>query len=598
MTTTEPPEELKRQLPHDPRLWARNFLRHPNDPSRPYDFYTDDEDQFLYYLTDDEGPMNPAQWGDINIFLFARGCLKTFTVSTIAAWGLDSYPSLEAVVSAPVDDQREEVIDRFRIKAEQSGLLDRAEQNSMRHMKFRNTTVDPQSGREYTTYSHLKSRTAWGGGDKLRGLHAHLGVLDESQDVDEGTFSTFLETIDRGVPQVDYFPTIFIIGTPKMANTFFNRLWEMSDQQSWDNDDKEWVQQSESDVFLPPELSQTQTELEERIQELKEERYTASERGNGQRVEELTEMIDTFNDELSDIEGFTVRGWHVDQYNSPLHREKDIAFKRETYSTRKFKNEVEATFYSPDNDLITTEDVWNTAFVDEGWQPTPRYDDTLTVLGCDWGGGKGEGAARTVIGVAEVTPDGERMALLNMHICDPDLSHAEERERIDEWMTKYDVDIGVVDEGHGDTDREELQDEYGYNDGAQQSIYGCWYGNVKDKEEIKWNRFNNQRRFFTASKTYCVKKMAEDFKNGQIRIPQHDLSFDSKRSDGTRVVEQLSAPYTERDETRTGSTRTRVVSDGDDDVFDMVTYCWIAANMVPTRRVNRTPKSHTRPGYE
>lgn len=600
MPSEQPPEELQRQLPHDPRLWVRNYLRHPNDPARGYDFYDDTKSKFLYYLVDDDGPMNPEEWGNINVLLFARGCLKTFTVSSIAAWAIDMYPSLETVVTAPVDDQREEVIQRFNTKVEQSGMAERRERNAMRHMKFRNTAIDRETGETYTAYSHMKSRTAWEGGDKLRGLHGHIGIIDESQDVDEGTFSTFLEAIDREVPQVDYFPTIFVIGTPKMSGTFFHRLWQMSDQKSWSRDDKEWVAQDEADEFLPEEMKERKKEIQEKVKNLKEERHTASENGNGERVEELTELIEDFEDELDEMEGFTVRGWHLDQENSPIHDKRDIAFKRETYSKKKFENEVNAHFYTPEHDLITNDDVWQRSFIEERFKPEPEWPNTLTVLGVDWGGGSGEGAAKTVVGVGELTPseDGQQdLKLLNVEILDPDLSSKEEREFIDGWMRKYDVDIGVVDEGYGDTDRESLQDEYGYDDGGDSRIYGCWYGNVKDKEEIKWNRFNDRRRFFTAAKTFMVESMAEDFKDGRIKIPKEDLSFDSKRSKGTIIVDQLTAPYTEKKETQSGRTKKIVESDRNDDVFDMLTYVWMAAYKVPSRRTIKKVGTHERKGY-
>lgn len=597
MSSVEPPQEIKNKLPHDPRLWARNMLRHPNSPQRPYDFYDGEQENFLHYLADDDGPLVPQNWGNINVLLFGRGCLKTFSVSTIAAWACYIYPSIEVVITAPVDDQREEVVERFNQKVEESGLAEFRERDSMRHMKFRRSATDPDTGEQFAAYSHMKSRTAWNDGDKLRGLHGHVGIIDESQDVDEGTFSTFLEAIDRGVPQVDYFPTIFVIGTPKMANTFFHRLWRMSDKKDWDGDEREWVAEDEPQEFLPEDLQSKREDCNEKLIELTEERDTAKERGNTSRVEDLDGLIEKHKEELDEIEGFTVRGWHIDQEASPLHDSRDVAFKRETYSKRKFHNEVMAEFYSPENDLITNDDVWDTAFVEERWKPEPQYDETLTVLGCDWGGGSGEGAAKTVVGVGEVTPDGEHIETLNAEILDPDLSHKEEREFIDNWMKQYDVDIGVVDEGHGDTDRETLQDEFGYDDANAQTIYGCWFGNVKDKETVKWNRFENQKRFFTTAKTYMAKSMAEDFKNGKIRIPKESLAFDSKQSMGTQIVEQLTAPYSEQDETRDGKKKTRIVSERNDDFFDMMVYLWIAATKVQPPRPDRSPSTHERPGY-
>lgn len=592
MSTTAPPEEVQQKLPHDPRLWARNFLRHPNDPSRPYDFYDDTKDEFLYYLADDEGPMNPEQWGDINILLFARGCLKTFTVATVNAWGVDMYPALESVVTAPVDDQREEVIERFRTKVEQSGMDERMEKNSMRHMKFKNYTVG-EDGEKYPSYSHMKSRTAWNEGNKLRGLHGHIGNIDESQDVDEGTFSTFLEAIDRSVPQVDYFPTIFVIGTPKLAGSFFHRLWRMSDQKSWDAESRDWSQQKEPDEFLPEDMQRERDELEEKIDEIEDEIETCDDSG---RLEELQSLKQEFQDEIDDMEGFQVRGWHLDQMNSPLHDNREIAFKRETYSKKKFENEVKAKFYTPEHDLITQEDVWAAFDQERRFHPEERFPETDTYLSVDWGGGSGEGAANTVLGVAEETPDGG-LDVLNIDILDPDMSSADERDQIATWMEQYNVNVGVVDEGYGDTDREALQDEYGYGANDQQTIYGCWYGNVTDKEEIKWNRFEEEKRFFTTSKTFMVKKMAEDFSAGHITIPAGGLSFDTKQSKGTMIVEQLSAPYTDKRETQGGKNKIVVKSDRNDDVFDMMTYLWIAANKVQSGRTLKQIGSHERPGY-
>ena len=587
-----PPKELQDALPHDPRLWARNFLRHPNDPSRGYDFYDDTKDKFLYYLAEDEGPMNPNQWGEINVLLFGRGCLKTFTVSTIASWAIDMYPSLETVVTAPVDDQREEVIERFRTKVEQSGMDDRMEKNSMRHMKFKNYTLDEETGEKYPSYSHMKSRTAWDEGNKLRGLHGHIGIIDESQDVDEGTFSTFLEAIDRSVPDVDYFPTIFVIGTPKLAGTFFHRLWRMSDQKSWDRENTEWVSQDDPQEFLPEEAQKRKEELADKIDELTEKIEEAEE-----DTEELEQLREEFVEERESIQGFTVRGWHVDQQNSPLHDDRSIAFKRETYSKKKFENEVNANFYTPEHDLITHEDVRESFDDEERFKPSPQFDNTRTFLGVDWGGGKGEGAASTVVTIAEEGPDEESLHVLNIDIFDSDMSSADEREQIATYMEKYDVDIAVVDEGYGDTDREVLQDEFGFDDSGSSRLYGCWYGNVKDKEEIKWNRFESSKRFFTTSKTFMVKKMAEDFKGGNIRIPAKDLAFDTKQSKGTMIIEQLTSPYTEKKETRGGKTKVEVMSDRNDDVFDSITYVWIAANKVGSQRTLKQITSHSRPGY-
>lgn len=572
------PQELRERVPHEPTLWARNFLRHPEDPTRAYDFYDAEQEEFLHYLVDDSGPMNPENWGNVNVLLFARGCLKTFTCTTLLTWAIDCYPTIECAATAPRDDQRYEVVERFKQKVEQSGLDEKRSKNKLSYQQFKHTITD-ETGNKHTSYAELKSRSAWGEGDALRGIHGHIGVIDESQDVDEGTFSAFAtEAIDRSVPGVNYFPSIFVIGTPKMANTFFNKLWDMADKQSWNEDSTEWEDIGDGQVFLPQPLKERKEELNERIDELEE-----LDSDNEQLISELEEERDS-------LEGFTVKGWHLDQPNSPLHGQTEIAFKKETYSKKKYENEVLANFYSPENDLITNDDVWKNFIDERGWQSSRRYDDSTVVLGVDWGGGEGEGAASTVVGVAEVTED--TIDVLNLDVLDSSLSFSDEVERIDTYMDQYEVDVAVVDEGYGDSERQQLQDKYGHD-----NLYGCWFGNVKEKEEVKWNRFKNQKRFFTANKTYMVRKFSESFKNGVFSIPKEDLSFGSRRDLGTRIVDELTAPYTDRDETQSGKKKLKVISDRRDDIFDVFVYLWVAANKVQGTRTVREVGSHSMPGH-
>lgn len=599
MPLSDAPKPLQDAATKDPRLWIRNFLRHPERPRDRYDFWNGSKDEYLWYLVDpDSGPLNPENWGEINVLLFARGCLKTWSATSILGWGVDAFPTVEGAATAPVDDQRYEVIERFKEKVEQAGLDERREKNKLSHQKFKHNLVD-ETGDHFTSYSHVKSRSAWGDGDKLRGIHGHIGVVDESQDVDEGTFSTFAtEAIDREVPGVDYFPSVFVIGTPKMANSFFHKLWQMSDQKTWDADaeapegiDREtgrWKSQTEPDIFLPQSMKDEIETKKERISELKSQ------------SDPDEDLIAEFEADIEELrgKGFTVRGWHIDQYNSPLHDEASIEFKRQTYPKKKFENEVLAHFYTPENDLLTNNDVWQALDDTEDFKPERQERSSTVVLGVDWGGGDGEGAAKTVVTILEVHPtDGEdvpnQKEVLYFDIFDPSMKKAEEREQIDEYMTAYDVDVAVVDEGFGTSDRETLQDDYGHD-----NLFGCHFGHVKKKEEIVWNRFKNQRRFFTTSKTYVVEKFAEDFKNGNWMIPNDThMAFNAKQDKGTMLIDQLTAPYTDRKETSSGSKKLRVMSDRSDDIFDSFVYTWVAAEMLDVKPEPRAPGSHTRPGH-
>lgn len=600
------PEELRERLPHDVRQYVRNFWEHPADPDRPYDFYDDTGEKFFHYLADEDGPLMPSKWGDIVVLLFARGCLKTTVCTAIANWACDVYgpKNIEGIVTAPRRDQTEEVMIRFERAAEQSGLDKFKTRDKRSHQEFKHTYRTP-SGEKKEAYSDLKSRSAWNEGDALRGIHAHFGVVDEFQDVDEGMFSVFLETVDRQVPDVDYFPVIFVIGTPKLAGSFFHKLWEMSDKKTWDDDKQEWVQQDEQDEYLPLELKERKDEIETELDGYRRELHgLAREQWESEDPDFSTEpleglygLMDELEEEKSKIRGFSVTGWHIDQYDCPRHSENSIAFKRATYSKRKFENEVLANFYSPENDLLTDQDVRST-FVDDGWRARPIDPAHDTFLGVDWGGGDGEGAASTVLTVFEEMDDGTLYTLKTTWL-DSDLSKAEELERVEQYILDYNITAAVVDEGYGDTNRENLQRGVGTrNPDGYDNVYGCMYGNVKKKDGVTWNRKGANKEYFTVNRTYMMESMVEDFKRGRIKIPKDDLDFGTKSANGTKLLDELTAPYTDRVETADGKKKLRVVSDWNDDAFHSYTYAWIAANYMKSRRTVSTISSHTRPGYE
>ena len=576
------PEELRQKIPHDVRLYVRNFWRHPENPERPYDFYDGSGEKYFYYLTDDMGPLNPNEWSDIVVLLFARGCLKTTTCTMIANWAADCYPNSETLVTAPRRDQTGEVMGRINQAVEESGLVQRRVRDKETHQKFENTYTD-EDGDSRSTYSEIKSRSAWGEGDGLRGIHAHLAIVDEFQDVDEGMFSVFLETVDRSIPSVEYFPTMFVIGTPKMANSFFHRLWEMSDKREWDDDKKTWVQSEKATEYLPEAAKKRRQELEDMIEALESK---ADKIRSGDATGDLSEIemsISKFREEHESISGFKVTGWHIDQHACPRHSAQEIAFKRAEYSKRKFKNEVEAEFYSPENDLLTNDHVNHAFLENEGWYARKTHEENRTFIGVDWGGGDGEGAASTVLTVGEEQPDGI-IKTLKVDFFPHDLSAEEELHRVEDAIISYDANIVVVDEGYGDTHRANLQDGVGTkNPNGYDNVYGCMYGNVNKKDGVTWSR-KGHKDYFTVNRTFMIESFVEDFKRGNIRIPSKDLDFGTRSSNGSRIIDNLTAPYTDRVETADGKKKLRVQSDQNDDAFHSFTYMWIAANHVSSKR--------------
>lgn len=591
------PDELRQRLPHDIRLYMRNFWQHPNDPTREYDFYTDggpEDGEFLHYLAHDDGPLVPENWGDIVILNFARGCLKTTTAVAAGDWGVSQFPMIEVDITAPRQEQFGEVMDRFKGAVKNSGMAQLRSKNNVSHQKFERQLED-ENGDAVHVEADVKARSAWGEGDALRGLHGHLGIIDEFQDVDEAMFSTFLEAVDQSVPQVEHFPTIVVIGTPKMANSFFHELWKMSDQKTWDPEEDEWVVQDEADEFLPQELKDRRRELREEISQL--ESLLGDEDVDQAALES---EIEQKREAMETIEGYTVTGWHIDQYASPLHDDAKIEFKRQKYTEKKFKNEVLAEFYTPENDLLADEHVKEAFDNESGFKNRRIYDDSTVVVGVDWGGGESQDASDTVIVVGEKVHEGDgeyTIHVRDIDFLDPDLNKQDELEEVEQRIRDYEADRIAVDEGYGAKQREDLQEGNNvWNTDGWDNVCGVIYGNIKDKDEPKFseNSFDDSS-YCTVARTHMIENMVSDFKAGRIEIPTDDLT-DGREGTRQRLIDHLTAPYTDRTETSDGKKKLKVMADRNDDAFQAFVYMWIAAEKFGSRRTLKKIGGHDRPG--
>jgi len=510
-------------------------------------------------------------------------------------WAVSEFPFVEVDVTAPRQDQYQEVMDRFKEHVRQSGLDAFRTKNNISHQKFERT-LERQDGEHVPVEADVKARSAWGSGDALRGLHGHLGVLDESQDTDEGMFSNFLEVVDQSVSQVDYFPTIVLIGTPKMTGSFFHNIWQMSDQKTWDDDAGEWVSEGDADEFMPPSMRERRDEIDDTLERLRDRLGDA---GEDER-ERIEERIAELEAERDDIPSYSVTGWHIDQYASPLHDNAKIEFKREQYSEKEFRNEVLAEFYTPENDLLTDGDVEN-ALVDATFTRGRVFSDSEVIIGVDWGGGDSSEASDTVIVVLEriAEDDGDkRLIVRDLDFVDSDANKQEELEAVEQRIRDYEADRVAVDEGYGSKQREDLQDGNNiWNDDGWDQVCGTIYGNVSDQGSPSFQESGYEdSRYCTVARTHMCESMVADFKDGNIEIPKNDLSF-ARDGDGTKLVDQLTAPYTDRKETAGGKRKKKVLADRNDDAFHALVFAWIAAEKFGTRRTVRSVSTNTRRGY-
>jgi len=154
-----------------------------------------------------------------------------------------------------------------------------------------------------------------------------------------------------------------------------------------------------------------------------------------------------------------------------------------------------------------------------------------------------------------------------------------------------------VDEGYGAKQREDLQDGNNiWNEDGWDEVCGIIYGNIKDKDRPKFSNNNyKDSSFCTVARTHMIENMVGYFKHGSIRIPTNDLSF-SRDGDGTKLQDQLTAPYTDRVETSDGKKKLKVLSDRNDDAFQAMVYMWLAAHRFGSTRTLTSIHTTSRSG--
>jgi hypothetical protein len=546
------PAETRRALRTDPKLWVRNALRHPVDPSKPYNFKTEDGTP-LNHLLDEQSWLHPDEWADINVLLLARGELKSTSTGWLATWAHDAFPQQHTYYVAPSNDQVVDYLGPIRqTYIEQADMDGRRETNNKKSQVFKSYQksedgdINPVLGRFQTDSGYSE--------ESVRGKHSQLGITDETQDLSERVFNVFLPAIDMGLPDADWAPTIFCIGTPKSTDSFYHKLWQRSDKRTWDAEEQEWIIQEEVD---PYELT----------------------------AEDIDDLPGNFD--IDDSENYTVHGWHVDWINSPLHSNADIARAKRQMGEMEFTNEVLAQFYDPEDNLLSESDIKNLFNDEYEFRESPYSDSSNTVVVADWGGGSDKNASDTVMmAVEEVEYDNGETEYV---ILDFDFKEPSDRKRdnirdFEQWLIQYDADVGLVDYGYGTQAMESLQhgDDTVDDSGYSETVVACHYGNVKDRTDIKWVEDDDEgfRQFFTCDKSRSATRMVESIRDGNWVVPTPPMTKSS--DNGVKMINQMTAPFKTLSESKTGRKRVDIEVPGNqrDDCFDAWTFCWLAFNEV------------------
>jgi hypothetical protein len=191
--------------------------------------------------------------------------------------------------------------------------------------------------------------------------------------------------------------------------------------------------------------------------------------------------------------------------------------------------------------------------------------------------------------------DDYTIVIRDIEFVDPDLNKQAELEKVEEKIRDFEADRIAVDEGYGAKQREDLQEGNNiWNTDGYDNVCGIIYGNIKDKDEPKFSDSGfEDSSYCTVARTHMIENMVSDFKSGRIDIPAADLS-DGREGTEQKVIDQLTAPYTDRKETSDGKKKLKVMADRNDDVFQAFVYLWIAAQKFGSRRTLKKIGTHNR----
>jgi len=407
----------------------------PNDPTQ--------DRRHLYEIYRDDHPRI--------ILVAGRQVEKSETITRKIIHNAFTQPYRTSTYVAPRYEQATRFSsDRFlnALKQSKGGILMQSiDKQTVTHYKFKN-------------HHQLYIGSAWNDGDSLRGISGDFILFDEMQDIEEGSYSTLVETLSHSevvtTVKINGKDTrlrgkVLMAGTPKQTGTLYERFWELSDKRVWDRKQQKWIPTQDPEKCL-------------------------------------------------------FRGYLLSQTMMPWITEEEIEYKRRTYDEMKFANEVLGEFYSGLLKPLTIEMIKpcldpSKAF----WSKAPAGRECF--LGIDWGGGT---SAYTVVTILSQNPITDKIELVyvdrfqEMHI-------PTQVEMIHKLIERFNVKGVVADSGFGAMQIQMLQDYWG------NMVKSAFY--VVGSREPELIRENDDGTQLVIDRNYQLFETIDLFKERKIEIP-------------------------------------------------------------------------------
>jgi len=252
-------------------------------------------------------------------------------------------------------------------------------------------------------------------------------------------------------------------------------------------------------------------------------------------------------------------GYHIQQSMHPEIDESDIQQKRETYTPRRFANEVLGEFFAGSTKPLTFSEALST--IDANRSPTLALTAPKTcVMGIDWG------RETTVVIMDPKTGD-----ILNAMKLD---SRAEDEvEEVKKLILKYNATQVVCDIGYGARQVRELQEEFG------ERVKSCYYSS-RPLTPYEYKRRDNNRNLIymvVVDRTSYVEEAIEAIKNQEHSLPWSDDSLEWVLNEWTALNSSAESDEASNKPIR-GQRLTKYGRDDDDHAFHALVYARIAAD--------------------
>ena len=348
-----------------------------------------------------------------------------------------------------------------------------------------------------STLNHLYAYSNWGDGHSLLGIEADLCCIDEYQDSDGDVLPMLVEMM-----ALSEYKWVVVSGTAREQGSEFWRLWEQSSKGEWDSETETWTHGKSNANII---------------------------------------------------------GYHISQSMHPDISEEEIAQKKETYTPRRFANEVLGEFFAGATKPITFDEVLPT-FDRERGVVRGVLPPEKTFMGIDWG------RETTVVII-----DDKGNILNAVKLDSRDTGKGDEVEILKQMIVDYNCVQVVADIGYGARQVRQLQEEFG------ERVRSCYYTSRPMTPYEYKKRDNNRHLIFmcVVDRTTYVELTVEAIKNKEVSLPYEDESLAWVAHEWCSLTSSEEADAKNTRPVR-GQTLTKYGRDGDDHAFHALLYARLA----------------------